>query len=307
MRESFEVRHIETREVRIVPLRCLPNLKDAIVKAERRTGEAGSDRRGMPLAEERRLETLRATRRVIAREGFDKASLRAIARELGTTTGVLTHHFRNKEEILDLVLHATRHGKYDGRFPPDAPIADLIDALTSTLPHSSLDGWKVFFAFLAYIFPQTDKAARYADDFERWRLTWATVIRAQIERGVIRADVDPQLAADTLLCLFEGAGVHGTVSPDSFGARRQNAVVESYFRSLLADPAKPSPGRSPAPGATPRVGAVTAKKRGGGGRPAGAAPVAPEPVPGGRFLRKRRSRRRRWRGPRPDIRRGRAG
>ncbi|WP_161785665.1 TetR/AcrR family transcriptional regulator [Sphingopyxis sp. LC81] len=185
---------------------------------------------------ERRLEVLRATRRVIAREGFDKASMRAIARELGTTTGVLTHHFRNKEEILDLVLHATRYGKYDGRFPADTQIGDLVDALTSTLPHDeeSRDGWKVFFAFLVYIFPNPEKAAHYASDFDRWRKAWAMMIRSLIGRGIIRADTDPILAADTLLCLFEGVGVHGTVSPETFGASRQRAVMLHYFETLLA-------------------------------------------------------------------------
>lgn len=187
--------------------------------------------------DERRLTILRATRRVIAREGFDKASMRAIARELGTTTGVLTHHFRNKEEILDLVLHATRYGKYDGRFAHDAQFADLVDALTSTLPHNdeNLDAWKVYFGFLAYIFPRAEKAERYAMEFERWRRSWASTIESLAQRGIIRKNIDPRLAADTLLCLFEGAGVHGVVSPASFGGDRQNAVMLGYFQTLLAD------------------------------------------------------------------------
>ncbi len=199
-------------------------------------GESLSIDPGTEPEDERRTTILRATRRVIAREGFDKASMRAIARELGTTTGVLTHHFRNKEELLDLVLRATRYGRYDGRFGPDAQFSELVDALTSTLPHNedSLDAWKVYFGFLAYIFPRPDKAERYAVEFERWRAAWASTIRSLAERGVIRDDIDPRLAADTLLCLFEGAGVHGVVSPDSFGAERQNAVLLGYFETLLA-------------------------------------------------------------------------
>lgn len=209
------------------------------MKAEKKRGRPHASpgrKRDRALSDERRLEALRATRRVIAREGFDKASMRAIARELGTTTGTLTYNFRNKEEILDLVLYATRHGKYEGRFQPDALPDDLIDALTTTLPHGegNLDGWKVFFGFLAYIFPHPDKAQQYADDFERWRGNWAATIRSMIARGIIRDDVDPQIAADTLLCLFEGAGVHGTVSPDTFGEDRQNAVITQYFSALLA-------------------------------------------------------------------------
>jgi AcrR family transcriptional regulator len=197
--------------------------------------------RDMTLSDERRLEVRDAARRLIAREGFDKASMRAIARELGTTTGVLTHHFLNKEDILDLALHATRHGKYVGIFSSDAQVDDLIEALTTTLPHaeSNLDSWKVFFAFLAYIFPQPEKAEAYAQDFTRWRKIWERTVRSMINRGIFRDDLDPQLVADTLLCLFDGVGIHGTVSPESFGADRQNAVMIHYFRSLLVERTPP--------------------------------------------------------------------
>lgn len=217
-----------------MPASPAPDAATATVRKRGRPQSRTPGESGSSLGEERRHETVRATRRLIAREGFKKASMRAIARELGTTTGVLTHHFKNKEEILDLVLHATRHGKYDGRFPPDAEVGDLIDALTTTLPQDdeSLDSWKVFFAFLAYLFPQPGKAARYAADFERWRKTWAAALGRMAARGQIRSDIDPQLAADTLLCLFEGAGVHGTVSPDTFGSARQNAVILHYFETL---------------------------------------------------------------------------
>ena len=54
--------------------------------------------------QDRRAEVVAATRRVIARDGLDKASMRAIAQELGCTTGVLTHYFRDKEAMLDVVL-----------------------------------------------------------------------------------------------------------------------------------------------------------------------------------------------------------
>lgn len=230
------------------PAAALADAKGMVRVTERKTGigsRTAEASAASALADERRIETLRATRSVIAREGFEKASMRAIARELGTTTGVLTHHFRNKEEILDLALHATRHGKYDGRFPPDARFEDLFDALTTTLPHNegSLDSWKVFFSFLAYLFPQPDKAERYAADFERWRKAWAMAIATLADRGEIRDDIDPQLAADTLLCLFEGAGVHGTVSPESFGADRQTAVLIHYFETLRPRPGARSKSR----------------------------------------------------------------
>ena len=47
----------------------------------------------------RRLEVTEAAWRVIVREGLDRTSMRAIAQELGSTTGVVTHYFRDKDEL----------------------------------------------------------------------------------------------------------------------------------------------------------------------------------------------------------------
>src|SRR5919112_6703613 len=47
-----------------------------------------------------RAEVARATWAVVEREGLSGASMREIAREAGFTTGLLTHHFRDKDELM---------------------------------------------------------------------------------------------------------------------------------------------------------------------------------------------------------------
>lgn len=55
--------------------------------------------------QDRRLEVSEAAWRVIVREGLDRASMHAIAQEMNCTTGVVTHYFRNKQELILLALH----------------------------------------------------------------------------------------------------------------------------------------------------------------------------------------------------------
>ena len=50
--------------------------------------------------EERREAIAEATWRVIERAGPDGANMREIAREAGYTTGVVTHYFRDKRELM---------------------------------------------------------------------------------------------------------------------------------------------------------------------------------------------------------------
>jgi TetR/AcrR family transcriptional repressor of bet genes len=55
-------------------------------------------------AAERRLQIVEATLQVMARTGFDGASVQAIAAEAGLAAGLLHHHFGSKAEILHAVL-----------------------------------------------------------------------------------------------------------------------------------------------------------------------------------------------------------
>lgn len=55
-------------------------------------------------APERRQQIVEATLRVMARTGFDGASVQAIAKEAGLAAGLLHHHFGSKGEILHALL-----------------------------------------------------------------------------------------------------------------------------------------------------------------------------------------------------------
>lgn len=53
---------------------------------------------------ERRLQIVEATLRVMARTGFDGASIQAIAKEADLSPGLLHHHFGSKVQILHALL-----------------------------------------------------------------------------------------------------------------------------------------------------------------------------------------------------------
>jgi AcrR family transcriptional regulator len=55
----------------------------------------------------RRIEIARVTARVIADDGLDHASMREIAARMGVTTGTITHHFRDREDLLRTTLEVT--------------------------------------------------------------------------------------------------------------------------------------------------------------------------------------------------------
>ena len=52
----------------------------------------------------KRIGALAATLRVIARDGLEKTTIRAIAKEAGCSAGSLAHYFSDKEDILRQAL-----------------------------------------------------------------------------------------------------------------------------------------------------------------------------------------------------------
>ena len=87
--------------------------------------------------EARRRDIADATLAVIAEVGLDGASLRAIARQAACTTGVLSHYFTNKDEVLVFALESI-FDQLDTIFDQAAQEKDGLSALraaaTSVLP-----------------------------------------------------------------------------------------------------------------------------------------------------------------------------
>ena len=48
----------------------------------------------------KREKIIDAAVKVFLRKGFEKATVREIAREAGITTGAIYHHYRNKDELI---------------------------------------------------------------------------------------------------------------------------------------------------------------------------------------------------------------
>src|SRR5687767_8229102 len=61
---------------------------------------------------EARVRVVEAAWRVVAAEGVQGATMRAIAAEAGVTTGFVTHYFEDKQELLIAVL---RHNNLRAR------------------------------------------------------------------------------------------------------------------------------------------------------------------------------------------------
>ena len=65
------------------------------------------------------------------------------------------------------------------------------------------------------------------------RKIWTGILRRLEKLGHIRADIDPELEAAALLCLYDGLGVHAAIDPTRLNAKRQRAILIAYFEKLV--------------------------------------------------------------------------
>ena len=129
----------------------------------------------MSTTRSRREEVLMHAREVIMRDGLDATSLRRIAREGGFTTGVLTHYFADKRELISACFEWTMSTWLD-RVEGDIRNAETAEEslcrfVAVAVPHApSRHGeWRLWLSFvvtaagdeqLAHLLVEVDRAGR---------------------------------------------------------------------------------------------------------------------------------------------------
>jgi AcrR family transcriptional regulator len=189
----------------------------------------------------------RATWRVVAKNGLEAATLRAIAREAGCTTGVLMHYFRDKEDLFLFAL--------DQMF--DEAETELREVLLEKNP---VDGLKRFFFHYLVSTKESELQARgwlnfvgralwnkrflrkYRQRYARTRALIQKVLQAATQTGLLRRCPDMALEADALFALFDGATMHALLEPGRFPPERQKLLLDWHLVRLL----KPSRRAGPA-------------------------------------------------------------
>ncbi|AVH64084.1 TetR/AcrR family transcriptional regulator [Nostoc sp. 'Peltigera membranacea cyanobiont' N6] len=187
----------------------------------------------------RRIEVTKAAWRVIAREGLDRASMRAIAQELGSSTGVVTHYFRDKEELILFTLEQVFENVLqdmktctEGR----QGIERLVQMIFVALPLEDIDkaDWKVWVAFLGYSVGRERLVQKHQKRYDSLRQLICQELADLQKALVIRADLDLALEANALIALVDGIGTGVVICPEQFSAEQQKYLVRRHINAILA-------------------------------------------------------------------------
>jgi len=154
---------------------------------------------------DRRNELLEAAVRVFARKGFHGSRVGDIAEEAGVAHGLLYHYFRSKDEVLETIFRDAWErlaSETDRIAGADLPLREQLRRFARIY----LGSWLVtpeLIAVLVREIARSPTVGNRIDDVRGVFVSLARMIDGARERGEVRADCDPQLAAWTVYGALE--------------------------------------------------------------------------------------------------------
>lgn len=187
--------------------------------------------------DERRAELLKAVWRVIARDGLERATVRAIVRETGWSAGTLAHYFEDKDDILVSALrlsHEQSVARWEEKLRDRKGLSALRELVLDNLP---LDGERELETRLAINY--WSRAVTHEHVLSsQWRRgpslfnRLADLAREAQERGEITPDETPEDIAERLHAFIDGFSLHSLLYPQRLDRDRQVALIEAELLRL---------------------------------------------------------------------------
>ncbi|WP_193581914.1 TetR/AcrR family transcriptional regulator [Streptomyces mobaraensis] len=186
--------------------------------------------------EARRREVSEAVWRVLAAHGFDGLTLRAVAAELGATTGLLTHYFPAKRDLLAYALDlldrrsAARPRRVAPRGLP-AVRAALLDILPLT--PAATAGNRVWVSSWDTALADPELSAGHAERYARGRARLSELVATAQELGELPPG-DPDRIAAGAQGFALGLVVQALFDPTAFPPERQTDLLDDYLAALAS-------------------------------------------------------------------------
>ena len=188
---------------------------------------------------DRRLEVSEAAWRVIVREGLDRTSMRAIAHEMGCTTGVVTHYFRSKQDLIRFALNQVTERlqlAMEKATEKASGVDRLVAMLSAFLPLDAerQEILRVWLAFLGYAVGREDLMAEHQQSAAQLRALLVADLKALQAAQLLRQDIDPTVEANALLALVNGVSLDALIQANPLSPAQRQRVIHRYVNELLA-------------------------------------------------------------------------
>ncbi|MEJ7926732.1 TetR/AcrR family transcriptional regulator [Sphingobium sp. AN641] len=183
----------------------------------------------------RRAEVAEAAYHIVAEQGLDMLTVRAVAKAMGCSTAVVSHYFAGKQDLLLAVHRFASECAFMRWASVEAAGGDLCACLKEVLPTDTemRRYWRVYFSFWSTVGTDPGLGAIHSGMLARSldnirRLMNKDPRLAKLETPALDSLVRQVLALQT------GIATQAAISEDYWPADQQIADLESGFAKLLA-------------------------------------------------------------------------
>jgi len=190
--------------------------------------------------ERRRNEIAEAACKVFLRQGLARTSLANIAREMGSTTGVLGHYFADKEEL----LLCAKNLLFDRQYQRASQAAERCLGLekiramaTEFLPcgTETLNQYRLLAMFIGNAIGDLRLVETQRKRDERHSLLVAGVIRTLQREGIVPKKRNARLEAVGILAFVDGLAEHAIMRRKPFSCRALARLLNRYLSTLVQE------------------------------------------------------------------------
>lgn len=177
----------------------------------------------------------RAVWNVLARDGLDRLTIRAVAAAAGCTTGLVMHRFPNRRALLQharrLLHERTRERVERLEASAATPRAALRAVLHQGLAtdEETIAESTVWIGFLAAAVGDQDLVALHRANNRAWRQRVGKLVRAAAPEW---PDDRVATAASSLIAMVEGAAAFGSADPDAYPPGSQAAMLDATLAAF---------------------------------------------------------------------------
>lgn len=191
------------------------------------------------LSAERRERIIQAMAQCVVEEGIQGASLRKVARRANATTGMITHYYKNKNELIVEALKSA-----GVQFRNSLAAADVRPGierlrkrfefrLRSNAANDGVPSWKYWLEYWAAATRADDLRKHHVEMSRAGTLSFTEDVESAIADGSAHPSMDAHLAADITHALYYGLGVLTTLDPENYTDERAISIYNTALDRIL--------------------------------------------------------------------------
>jgi AcrR family transcriptional regulator len=190
----------------------------------------------------RRRQILDAAALCFARNGFHATSMQDVLKEADLSAGAVYRYFSGKDELIAAIISEVL-GEVRSAFeaaagqsrpaPPDQLVASVLSRTLALRESLTVDGEPAFPRLVVQVWSEIPRneelAAVLREGYGNVRAAWGRLVKAYQEAGRMRADVEPDHVARTMI-----AAVLGFIAQQSLFGPAPVDVLRDGLRALMS-------------------------------------------------------------------------